>query len=122
MEEVKLGVSGKKRENVLGLPLNEHRCELCGWNKYPIALTLHHIFPKECFAIQPNFHRRLRYLIVCPTCHHVIHLNIFTDKLLKLVKFVLDTCIEEYDKSEKTDEIIARCRSLYGIKEEPKGL
>jgi len=111
-----MGNNEQRKKAVSGVNISERTCEGCGWDKYPIILTLHHVFPKHLFKPQPKFNRKYRYLILCPTCHSIIHNEIITEYMGKLIAHKIDTCEQFYCNYTNIKEIISKCRDYYGIK------
>lgn len=110
-----MGNNEQRKKAVSGVPVHERACEGCGWAEHPIILTLHHVFPKNLFKPQPKFHRKYRYLILCPTCHTLIHYNLYSDYMRKLITYKIDTCEQFYKNYQNIDEIITKCRDYYNF-------
>ena len=110
-----MGNNELRKKEVSGVLIEERMCEGCGWNAHPIILTLHHIFPKSLFKPQPGFYRKYRYLILCPTCHSLIHFGIIGDSMEKLIKHKLDTCEKFYCNYPDVKNIISKCRNYYNF-------
>ena len=91
------------------------KCAFCGYNKYPICLTVHHIFPKYFFNPQPTFLRKDRYFILCPTCHALLHRGIFVNDGLMLIRNKIDYCKKFYCNTTNIDNIIKLANMVYSI-------
>ncbi len=88
-------------------------CAFCGYNKYTICLTVHHIFPKYYFKPQPPFKREDRYLILCPTCHTLLHYGIFVGDGLQIIKNRIDYCKMFYCNTYNIKNIIKLAIMVY---------
>ena len=96
-------------------------CEFCGYKEHDICLTLHHLFPKYYFKPQPYFDREDRYIILCPTCHHLLHKGIYVGLGEELINRKICVCEVKYAKTQNIKNIIKLCRMVYEIAY-PKGL
>jgi hypothetical protein len=80
----------------------ENKCVFCGYKEYILCLTAHHVFPKGYFRPQPQFDRKDRYLVLCPTCHVLLHIGIFVKDgkqiIIKLVSLIYKIPYEEDTK------------------------
>lgn len=90
-------------------------CEFCGYNEYRICLTLHHLFPRHYFKPQPKFDREDRYIILCPTCHTLLHKGIFTNKGKEIINRKICVCEVKYANTKNIENIIKLCRMVYKI-------
>ncbi len=107
-------------KDILNFDFVEPKCSFCGYEEHPICLTAHHVFPRNHFNPQPNFDREDRYIILCPTCHILLHRGIFVKDGKQFIKNAIDYCEIKYIKVKKVDKIIELARKVYGIK--PKDL
>ena len=105
----------ERKMAVTGLCIDERKCECYGWNKHPIILTLHHVFPKNLFTPQPNFSRKYRYVIACPTCHTLIHVGLMSEGTKKLIVKKMNECERVYCNYNDIEGIISKCRRYYNI-------
>lgn len=90
-------------------------CEFCSYDEYAICLTLHHLFPKQYFRPQPIFEREDRYVILCPTCHNLLHRGIFTNKGKEIINRKICVCEVKYKDTKNIENIIKLCRMVYEI-------
>lgn len=102
------------KDLVFGKYFNES-CAFCGYNEYTICLTAHHIFPKYYFKPQPPFKRRDRYLILCPTCHALLHRGVFVNDGWQMIQNKIDYCEMFYCKTPNIKNIIKLVRMVYSL-------
>lgn len=88
-------------------------CEFCGYNEHIICLTLHHLFPKYYFKPQPDFDREDRYVILCPTCHILLHRDILSKKAEEIINRKICVCEVKYKDTRNIENIIKLCRMIY---------
>lgn len=88
-------------------------CESCGYNEYTICLTAHHVFQKSFFKQQPDFDRCYRYLILCPTCHVLLHRGIFVNNGLDLIMSKIKNAQGSKRNMKNIDNIIKLARMVY---------
>lgn len=91
----------------------EIRCAFCGYKEHPICLTAHHIFPKYYFKPQPVFDRIYRYLVLCPTCHSLLHRGVFVGDGKKIIMDIIRHCEQKYSKFKNIDNIIKLALLVY---------
>lgn len=88
-------------------------CEFCGYNEYIVVLTLHHLFPRLNFKPQPDFDAEDRYLILCPTCHNLLHRGIFASDGKEIINRKICVCEVKYQNNPNIEEIIDLVREIY---------
>jgi len=93
----------------------EEKCAFCGYNEHTICLTAHHVFLKGYFRPQPQFNREDRYLVLCPTCHALLHRGIFVGNGLQIIMDMITRCAYKYSKMRNIEKIIKLAALIYKI-------
>ena len=91
----------------------ESKCAFCGYMEHLICLKAHHVFPKYYFRPQPQFDRKDRYLVLCPTCHALLHRGIFVGDGKKIIIDMISHCEKKYAKMRNIDNIIKLALLVY---------
>ena len=100
----------------------KRKCLFCGYDEYAIALTAHHVFPKKYFKPQPDFEREDRYIILCPTCHALVHRDICVGDGKQKIINIINLCSMKYQNMRNIDNIVKLAKMIYARVEEPKAL
>lgn len=100
----------------------EPKCLFCGYDEYTICLTAHHLFPKDFFKPQPSFDREDRYIILCPTCHALLHRGVFVGNGEQIMLDKIEHCALKYSNQRNIDNIIKLVKMVYAIAYKPKSL
>lgn len=100
----------------------EPRCVFCGYDEYKICLTAHHVFPKYYFKPQPNFDRFDRYIILCPTCHALLHRGVFIGNGKQILIDKINHCGRKYKMGRKIENIIKLAQLVYTKAYKPEHL
>jgi len=85
-EELIKAVAKRRRKiKLLAVEYKGGKCQICGYNKYPGALDLHHIYGDKSFGISDKGYTRSwekvkqeldKCILICANCHREIEAGI----------------------------------------------
>ncbi len=85
-EELIKAVAKRRRKiKLLSIQYKGGKCQICGYNKYPGALDLHHVYGQKSFGIGDKGYTRSweitkkeldKCILVCANCHREVEAGI----------------------------------------------